>query len=185
MRRAALLLLSAALFACGDDEPDAPPPLRTPPPALKWVRTRLFDMLDLWIPEPWSHDYRAFGPDQVHFSAPKDGRFRPQLQVLWQASKASLSAWASHMSAKFTDNPQVSLLSQGRAAVGDMSARYLIYGQSGKHPETGAAMEFRTIDFYFAGHGHTGMLRGVSTARTFPVYRPLFAGIARRLEYRR
>jgi hypothetical protein len=66
-----------------------------------------------------------------------------------------------------------------------MPARYLVYGQAGKHPATGAAMEFRTIDFYFAGHGHVGMVRGVSTARTFLVYRPLFTEVARRLAYRR
>ena len=183
MRRAALLL-SIALCACGDDEPVEPPPL-PPPPALKWVRTRLFENLELALPEPWSRAYREMRPDYVAFSAPLDGDFRPQLQVLWQPSKDSLAVWASHMSAKFTDNPQVSLLSQGRAAVGDMSARYLIYGQSGKHPETGAAMEFRTIDFYFTGHGHKGMVRGVSTAGTFLAYRPLFTAIARRLEYRR
>ncbi|MHC4134870.1 MAG: hypothetical protein ACYTDU_09460 [Planctomycetota bacterium] len=183
MRGAALLLLSVALFACGDDEPE-PPPL-PPRPALKWVRTRLFDVLDLAIPEPWSHDYKTFGPDQVHFSAPRDDSFRPQLQVLWRPSKDSLASWAGRMADKFTDNPQVNLFSQGRAAAGDMPGRYLIYGQSAKHPETGATMEFLTIDFYFAGYGHVGMLRGVSTARTFLAYRPLFTEIARRLEYRR
>ena len=64
-------------------------------------------------------------------------------------------------------------------------ARYLTYGQTGKHPGTGAPMEFRTIDFYFSGYGYVGMLRGVSTARTFLAYRPLFTEIARRLAYRR
>jgi len=184
MRRAALLLLSLALFACGDDEPD-PPPALPPRPALKWVRTRLFDVLDLAIPEPWSRDYRAFGPAQVHFSAPKDDDFRPQLQVHWRPSKDSLASWAGRMADKFKDNPQVELFSGGDQSVGGMSGRYLIYGQSGKHPETRATMEFRTIDFYFSGYGHVGMLRGVSTARTFLAYRPLFTEIARRLEYRR
>ena len=183
MRRAALLL-SIALGACGDDEPVEPPPL-PPPPALKWVRTRLFENLELAIPESWSRDYRAMRPDYVHFSAPLDDAFRPQLQVLWRPSKDSLAAWAEHMTAKFTDNPHVNLIRRGSETVAGMSARYLIYGQSGKHPETGAAMEFRTIDFYFAGYGHVGMVRGVSTARTFLTYRPLFTAIARRLEYRR
>jgi hypothetical protein len=183
MRRAGLLAFSLALLACGDDERN-PPPL-PPRPALSWVRTRLFDALDLAIPEPWSHDYRAFGPDQVHFSAPQDDGFRPQLPVLWQPSEASLGTWAGRMTDKFTDNPQVNLFSRGRETVAGMAGRYLVYGQSGKHPESGATMEFRTIDFYFAGHGHVGMVRGVSTARTFLAYRPLFTEVARRLAYRR
>jgi hypothetical protein len=185
MRRAALLALSVALCACSDDEPAAPEPPPPPPPALKWVRTRLFERLDLAIPEPWSHDYRPFGPDQVHFSAPQDDDFRPQLQVLWQASTATPAAWAGRWTGKFTDNPQVQIFARGRQMVAGMEGRYLVYGQSGKHPETGATMEFRTIDFYFAGHGHVGMVRGVSTARTFLAYRPLFAEVVRRLEYRR
>lgn len=186
MRRAALLLLSAALLACGDDEPDAPdPPVDPPRPAWKWVRTVLFDRLDLAIPEPWSHDYRPFGPDQVHFSAPKDDDFRPQLQILWRKRDSTPAAWAEHMTGKFTNNPLVTVFGRGRQSVAGMSGYYLTYGQTAKHPKTGATMEFRTIDFYFAGYGHVGMLRGVSTARTFFDYRPLFTEIARRLEYRR
>lgn len=182
MRRAALLLCSAALFACGDDEPDPPQP---PAAALNWVHTRLFEVLELWIPEPWSHDYRPFGPDQVHFSAPKDDDFRPQLQVLWQKSESTPDAWADRRIGKFTHNPLVKVFSRGRQSVAGMSGHYLTYGQTGKHPRTGATLEFRTIDFYFAGYGHVGMLRGVSTARTFFGYRPLFTEIARRLQYRR
>jgi hypothetical protein len=186
MRRVALFVFAVALFACGDDEPDAPePPVRVPPPALEWVRTRLFEVLDLAIPKPWAQDYHPFGPDQVHFSAPKDDEFRPQLQVLWRKSSETPGAWAERMTGKFTDNPQVNVFSAGRGMVAGMAARYLIYGQSAKHPQTGAKMEFRTIDFYFAGHGHVGMVRGVSTARTFLAYRPLFTEVARRLEYRR
>lgn len=184
MRRVALLLLPVALLACGDDDaPDAPELPR--PPAIKWVRTRLFDVLDLAIPEPWSKDYRAFGPDQVHFSAPEDDDFRPQLQVLWKPSKLSLGTWAGRMTEKFKNNPQVQLFSNGHETVAGLSARYLVYGQTGKHPGTGATMEFRTIDFYFAGYGHVGMLRGVSTARTFLAYRVLFTEVAHRLAYRR
>lgn len=183
MRRAALLLVSAALLACGDDEPDPPP--RSPPRALNWVHTRLFEVLELWIPEAWSHDYRPFGPDQVHFSAPKHDDFRPQLQILWRKSESTPDAWADHMAGKFTNNPLVTVFGRGRQPVAGMSGHYLTYGQSAKHPKTGATTEFRTIDFYFAGHGHAGMVRGVSTARTFFDYRPLFTEIARRLEYRR
>ena len=79
----------------------------------------------------------------------------------------------------------LTVFGRGRQSVAGMSGYYLTYGQTAKHPKTGATVEFRTIDFYFAGYGHVGMVRGVSTARTFFDYRPLFTEIARRLEYRR
>jgi len=165
----------------GAEDPVDPLPADTP---IHWVNTTLWEFA-LSVPEPWSKTYRATHPDYVHFSGPKDDEFMPQLQFKWSKKEMKSAAWSEWNVTKFRNAPGYAVFDEGEATVAGMPARYLVYGLKQKTPGTDDVVEYRTIDFYFAGHGHVGMLRGVSTARTFlDTYRRLFTQIAHRLRYR-
>jgi hypothetical protein len=187
MRRVTLLL---ALAACGDhpppeDKPVPPePPVVPPRTALNWVRTQPLELgwdLELWIPEPWTKGYKV-QDDQIFFAGPDaDGGWQPELQFGWRTKEKSLDEWAGERIRFLEGLPTGKVQAKGSATVAGMPAVWFIYGF--ERNAEGRSQPMREINFYFAGHGGIGFVRGVSTARTFDAYAPVYREAAARLRY--
>jgi len=180
---AAALVLGAV--ACSDDPapPDPARPDPAPRPEVDWHFTRVFGFR-LYLPEAWGTDYRARGREEIHFSLPKDDGFRPQVQFHWKRKRVASVKDYLRRKARGVEAPGRKVVDDGATTVAGMPAHYVVYRQTARHE--GRELQFLTVDFFFAGHEHVGMLRGVATLRAFlDVYRPLFFAVARRLVYDR
>jgi len=179
------VLLLALVASCSDPtepRPPGPPPIPAAA-AVKWVNTRPpgWD-LELWLPEPWKTGYKAQG-DQIFFAGPEaDLGWKPELQFGWRMKEKSLDEWAGERVRYLESLPVGTVQAKGRGTVAGMPAEWFTYGFERK--VEGQVQSMREINFYFAGHGGIGFVRGVCTARTFVRYLPVYQEAAARLSYR-
>jgi len=177
MRWLAVVLL--ALGACGEDPPPAPRPPPAPKVRVKWGSVRVKDF-DMQLPTTWSKAQEF--PNSTMIFGPKDDGFQPNLQLIWaEARFPDASRFADHFRRKW-ETPGYRIRDGGKDTIAGVSAEYIVYTQMYKDQRTDQETMFTTIDWYFVRSGHQGILRCISTSRTFGVkYRPLFEQIKSRL----
>lgn len=188
------MALAAFLFlaACGDDakerepEPSVKPVPPEPPlvaPEMPWVCTRPVQLgwdLEIWIPKAWQDGYK-YENDTFFFPGPLDDGWRPELSFGWREKEKSLDAWAGERIRHLENTPGGRVLGKGDARIAGMAGRWFTYAFD--RQVEGASQPMREINFYYAGNGGIGFVRGVSTARTFEKYLPIFREAAARLLY--
>jgi hypothetical protein len=174
----ALLVAGLLLGACGDgDRPEEPTPVAPVAPPLRWVTTD-FAGLRISIPETWKDDAWVRAASEVHFFGPALDGYRPQLQVIWYPSEMPAQRWIEIRLSKLQGDPFKEPLGEGEAAVGPWRAHTAVFRWKASDQR-----EITNIDYYFAGNGHVGMLRGVAPTRRFLELRPLFDAMAARIAY--
>ena len=174
--RALLLVLLAAAAGCGEDpapQVDASP---EPTEAIRWGTTEFAD-LRVTLPETFGEKWVRH-ETEVHYLGPSIDGFQVQLQVLWFPSDRPYSEWVESRVSKVRDGPFQELLGEGTGRVGPWPAHTVVFRwiDNRKVPIT-------NIDYYFAGGGHLGMLRGVVPTSHFLAYRPVFDAIAAGVAY--
>ena len=156
-----------------------PPPPRDGGPVIDFVRTLPPGWpLALEVPRAWAEGAKELGDGREwHFGGPRDDGWKPELSFGWKKSSKSLEAWGEFKIESFEDSPFITVLQRGRTMVAGLPALFCIQTYEGK------AGRMQRIDFYFAGRGGIGFVRGVATAKTWKKYEPIFREAARRVAY--
>lgn len=176
---AAAILLSARLLQNGEEPPPAPPR----PPALvfqgDWGHVD-FRGFRLFLPRGWKHARST--PSGEVFAGPEDDGFAPNVHLYTFRRSTTLDQWFRHQRLKYESPVSgATIRGEGRDTVAGMPARFLVYEYK-TETRDGRLLLTTTKDWYFVGHGHAGILRGISTARTYlQPYKALFNEVKRRL----
>jgi hypothetical protein len=185
MRRGTALLL--LLAACGDEPkaPDPPPRPPEPPPIedLKWkhvegTRKLAWD-IEIQVPAAWIEGHKVIEEGrQVHFRGPvEDQGFFPELQFGWMATSTPVGDLVEKRIRDLTSRGGGRIESRTATTVAGLPGTCYVYGwQAG-------GKEMREIAFYYGSGGFIGLVRGVSTARTFAACLPVFREAAARVRY--
>lgn len=185
MRRPIAFLL--LLAACGDEPKAKDPPPRPPEPPpvadLKWkhvegTRKLAWD-IEIYVPETWIEGYKVIEEgQQIHFKGPTaDQGFYPELQFGWMATATPVGDLVEKRIRDLASRGTGRIESRTASTVGGLPGISYVYSwQAG-------GKEMREVAFYFGSGGFIGLVRGVSTGRTFAACLPVFRGAAARLRY--
>lgn len=185
MRRSIAFLL--LLGACGDEPkaPDPPPRPPEPPPVedLDWkhvegTRKLAWD-IEIYVPKAWIEGHRVIeGGTQIHFRGPAaDQDFYPELQFGWLASATPVGDLVEKRIRDLASRGGGRIESRTATTVAGLPGTCYVYRwQAG-------GKEMREIACYYGSGGFIGLVRGVSTARTFEKCLPVFRGAAAHVRY--
>ncbi len=188
VKRAVIVLLVAAvlvavklLLANDKEENSAREPLPIQYDVGKWGHVDLPNGFRLSLPKGWEHWRKYQRLDGFIFRRTEkvDG-FMPNVHVYWKRDNRPLDDWLDLQRSKRQGGGS-KILGEGNVFTARMRGVYLIYETESARKD-GTKIVTVTKDWLFGTDAQKGILRGISTARTFTEpYHAIFNEVHRRL----
>ena len=187
VKRALIVLLVVALLVAvkllsNDKETNsAREPLPIQYGTGKWGHVNLPNGFRLSLPKGWEHwrEYQRIDGFIFRQKEKVDG-FMPNVHVYWQKQRRTLEDWFELHKSKFGGGDS-KILGSGKEVTAGMPGYYLVYERKSRQKD-GTEVITVTKDWLFGRGPKKGLLRGVSTARTFlEPYQAIFNEVHRRL----
>ena len=146
----------------------------------RWGHVDLPSGFRLSLPEGWEFA-RAYGHGYIFRREETVDGFYPNVHVYWQKQRRTLADWFEWHKDKFKGGGS-RILAEGKEATAGLPGYWVTYETKSRQKD-GAEVVTVTKDWLFGRGATKGILRGISTARTFfEPYHAIFNEVHARLK---